>query len=519
LRILLWHGWVLEGSGSNVHTAKVTEVYRRAGHDVVLVCQEPHPDRFGFVDGWGSVDRDGVRGPKGRESASPRLASGRPAAEGRVILLRPDIGSLLPVFVYDEYEGFEVKRFVDLSDEELERYLERNVAALRAAFSWHRSEVVIAGHAVPGPVVARRALGPGSYVAKVHGSDLEYAIRLQGRYLELAREGLQGARAVIGATEDVLRRTVEMIPSIAGRTRAVPPGVEVDVFRHRPRREAIEAAAARLEAEVDASRGRPSSLDLEVERAVGRRDAQALDDLARRYDQEVPDQEVSVRLRALAGYEGPLVGYIGKLIPQKGVELLLAALPLLRRDVRVLIIGFGLGRERLAAMAIALDRGDAAAARWAARSPEIMVELSDAAVADSRGIGARITFTGRLDHRFAPFTLAALDVLVVPSVLGEAFGMVAAEGAAAGALPLVARHSGLAEAADAMERAAGVPGLFSFEPGPDAPRRIAEALGRLISLPSDRREQLRAAVSLFVSASWTWERTAEGLLQAALPLP
>ena len=38
-----------------------------------------------------------------------------------------------------------------------------------------------------------------------------------------------------------------------------------------------------------------------------------------------------------------------------------------------------------------------------------------------------------------------LDVLVVPSVMHEAFGMVAVEGAAAGALPLVARHSGLAE--------------------------------------------------------------------------
>ena len=46
--------------------------------------------------------------------------------------------------------------------------------------------------------------------------------------------------------------------------------------------------------------------------------------------------------------------------------------------------------------------------------------------------------------------------------------MVAAEGAAAGALPLVARHSGLAEVAAALEDAAAAPGLFSFEPGKDA---------------------------------------------------
>jgi hypothetical protein len=45
MRILLWHGWLLEGSGSNVATARVAERYRAAGHDVLLVCQERHPER------------------------------------------------------------------------------------------------------------------------------------------------------------------------------------------------------------------------------------------------------------------------------------------------------------------------------------------------------------------------------------------------------------------------------------------------------------------------------------------
>jgi hypothetical protein len=47
-------------------------------------------------------------------------------------------------------------------------------------------------------------------------------------------------------------------------------------------------------------------------------------------------------------------------------------------------------------------------------------------------------------------------------IFPEAFGMVAAEAAAGGSLPLVARHSGLAEIADALE-AAGV--TASFETG------------------------------------------------------
>jgi glycosyltransferase involved in cell wall biosynthesis len=126
-----------------------------------------------------------------------------------------------------------------------------------------------------------------------------------------------------------------------------------------------------------------------------------------------------------------------------------------------------------------------------------------------------VTFTGLLDHRYAPGVLAAMDVQVVPSILEEAFGMVAAEGAAAGALPLVARHSGLAEVAGALETDVGRPGLFSFEPGVGAVDRLAEGIDRLLSLPDRERDDLRAAVSSFVAAHWTWERTAEGLLAAA----
>ena len=55
MRILLWHGWLLAGSGSNVVTARVAEAYRRQGHEVLLLCQEGHPERHPFVDAWGTV--------------------------------------------------------------------------------------------------------------------------------------------------------------------------------------------------------------------------------------------------------------------------------------------------------------------------------------------------------------------------------------------------------------------------------------------------------------------------------
>jgi glycosyltransferase involved in cell wall biosynthesis len=509
VRILIWHGWLLEGSGSNVATARISEVWRAAGHDVLLVCQERHPARYPWIDAHGTVDRDGVSDLEPNMNAS--------IAPGRCVLLRPDIGATLPVFVVDHYEGFaEVRPFVDLADGELDAYLRANVEALRAAAGFHDEEIAFVGHGIPGAAIGRRALGPGRYVAKIHGSDLEYAIRPQDRYRDLAREGLEAAHAVVGPSGEALERCAELVPEMRGLARVVPPGVDVAAFRPRPRVEALREVASLLELDPDTVRGRPSSLDLEVERALDARDEKALDALFDRYDEDVPEPDAPMRLRKLSEGDGSIVGYLGKLIPQKGAELLLEAQPALRHDTSALVVGFGSDRDWLAALTIALRRGDRSAIGWLRDVGGLPVD--PAATPGTTGDRLDVTFTGLLDHRYAPGALAAMDVQVVPSILQEAFGMVAAEGAASGALPMVARHSGLAEVAGILETEVGHPGLFSFEPGRGAVQRLAEGIDRLLSLRGGEREELRRAVSSFVANHWTWERTAAGLLSAAEPV-
>jgi glycosyltransferase involved in cell wall biosynthesis len=500
----VWHGWLLEGTGANIYTAKVSEVWRRQGHEVVLLCQQRYTDRLAWVDGWSEA------------AGTDRLLHGRPPASGRVSVVNPDIGDLLPVFVVDHYDGFRVKRFVDLTDAELAEYLERNVEELREAARHDPPDAAVAGHLVPGPVVARRALGDGTFVAKVHGSDLEYAIKLQERYAALAEEGVAGAVAVAGASRDVLARAETEVPAARGRTTVIPPGVDVERWRPRVRFEALEEVAERLAQDPDTPRGRPGDTDRSAAGLLRERDAAGLEQLARSYDHAVPDPDAAGRLRTLAGRRGTVIGYLGKLIPQKGVERFVETLAVLGPDVHGVVVGFGLGRECLAALVAALNDGDVKGYRWLAESSPLALELDDAEVRTSAGIAGRVTFTGRLDHRYAPEVVAALDALVVPSTLEEAFGMVAAEGAAAGAVPVVARHSSLAEVAEALEGAAGRPGLLSFEPGPGATHRLAEALQRLLGLSPEDRIALRYAVRTHVATEWTWERTAERLLDAAV---
>lgn len=93
--------------------------------------------------------------------------------------------------------------------------------------------------------------------------------------------------------------------------------------------------------------------------------------------------------------------------------------------------------------------------------------------------------------------------------------MVAVEGTAAGALPLVARHSGLAEVATDLEARIGRPGLLSYQPGPHAARSLAASLHTLLSLTEAERDALSGELSAYARRRWGWQRTARDLLTAA----
>jgi glycosyltransferase involved in cell wall biosynthesis len=103
-------------------------------------------------------------------------------------------------------------------------------------------------------------------------------------------------------------------------------------------------------------------------------------------------------------------------------------------------------------------------------------------------------------------------VSVTPSIFPEAFGMVAAEAAACGSPPLVARHSGLAAVAEGLEfeYPPEYRELASFERG--NADDLAAKLEAILALPRDEWAKLsesarRAAVSL-----WSWERIAALIL-------
>ncbi len=54
MRVLVFHGYLLRGTGSNVYNARLCAALARAGHSVDLLCQEPRPEELDFVDAVGT---------------------------------------------------------------------------------------------------------------------------------------------------------------------------------------------------------------------------------------------------------------------------------------------------------------------------------------------------------------------------------------------------------------------------------------------------------------------------------
>jgi glycosyltransferase involved in cell wall biosynthesis len=437
MRVLLFHAYMLRGTGSNIYNANLARALVELGHEVHLLCQD-------------------------RET---KIAG--------VEIHNPDIHGLLPVYVKDPYEGFEVKAFPELSEAELDRYIEDNVVAVRGvAESVGGFDAALANHLVMGPAILARA-GVGPFAAKIHGSALEYTVKPNPRFLPYAEEGMEAASGVLVGSRHTAESLWTALPNVEGlreKTRLGPPGVDTEAFSPRP----------------------------------GQSD-------------------------------GRRVVFVGKLIVSKGVDLLLAAWPLVRAehpDAKLEIAGFGEYEEGLRRLQAALERGDIGDAREVALAgwgieggAEKPLPILSACLADppagylqaAEGAAGSVEFIGRLEHDEVAELLPGAEALVMPSTFPEAFGMVAAEAAACGVLPVSAGHSGMLEVSRELMAALppDVGRLTSFPVEAGAVEAIAARLNGWLALPEKARAAARDSLVGTARRLWSWQGVARGVLEAS----
>ncbi len=513
------HGYMFSGSGSNVYVQNLCRALVRLGHDVHLLCQEPNPLSYDFVN---EHYRAGERGVT-------LLGEKASSFSGHCAVYQPEIGDLLPVYVYDDYPGWRVKTFLDLLEEEFEDYVAKNVAATRAALKHSGAEGVVTNHSVPLPEIARQALSDTgvSYASIVHGSALQYIARRSEFYMGVAEKGLSGATSIIALSAHSAGTIAEDFPKLEERTFALPGGVDTDLFRP----DALDDHATESLVEGPGRSPHQAERLREVLHSSGGRSIEDLTNelraLTASYDARRHDTDAGVRIRGLLDGEAPVIVYVGKLIHSKGVHCLLSAFAQTRKasGARLLVIGYGTFREGLEALIQALSDGDHGMVETIIKNGRLLegdtastlehFELTDELLGEAKGMAEDVEFVGPLYHAELSRVLPAADVAVVPSIFPETFGLVAAEFAASGVPPFVADHSGLREAGGLVGRDLPFDTRVSLTEPADFSENLADALTYYLSLPSAKRQECRETVRRNAVEDLSWGALAERIAQLA----
>jgi len=185
---------------------------------------------------------------------------------------------------------------------------------------------------------------------------------------------------------------------------------------------------------------------------------------------ESVDREAVRRRYGIHAHE-KLVLCVGRLVPQKGVEYLIKAVPLMvqrHHEAKFIIVGDGWQKSHLESLARSTEQG------W------------------------KISFTGFVPDSELVALLMSADVLVVPSIY-EPFGIVAIEGMAAGVPVVATQIGGLGEIIE-HDRT----GILVYSRNPES---IAWGVDRVLSDPNHSRWLVQNAIEK-VQKTYSWEAIA-----------
>ncbi len=474
--IAILHGYLLEGSGSNLWTRSMIQALVAQGETVHLVCQEPHPERYDFI---GEAYRYSPEG-----EPQPMMNRSVPYP-GRCIMHKPYIGAVLPVYVWDHYEEYQqVVPMVDLPTPQLEDYIEKNTRVVADVVQRYGIQAIHANHAVLMSVVAQRVSQKLKIPFSImpHGSAIEYAVKKDERLFQYAQDAFQAARTIFLIGEEMKQRLLGLFPKIQDLPHKMVTlnlGVNTDQFQLLTRQERPKAIQQLLQRVAGVHGGKSASQEALLAEAVSSIEtlADARDYFAKvsQYGTKLPDEHLSQKLRQVAWETDVIMLFVGRLIVSKGIHSIIAVLPEIFARVprsRLLIVGHGPLREAMELLVAALASGNQTLAenivQWGKALEGATAEplhtvlhywnwLKQTGRWESYWQHAqqwishdRVLFTGYLTHNELRYLFPSADVAIFPSVVAEAGPLVFLEALASGCFPLGTYFAGMAASIDAV---------------------------------------------------------------------
>jgi glycosyltransferase involved in cell wall biosynthesis len=470
------HGYLLEGSGSNLWTRSIIRALCQQGELVHLICQENHPDKYDFIAKAIYYDLDGK---------TEVMLDREVPYVGSCILHKPQIGNTLPVYVWDQYEEFSnVVPMTRLSDQDIEEYLDRNIQVVNRLVERYNLKIMHANHAVLMSVVAQKVcLKYGiPYVIMPHGSAIEYVIKKDKRFYNFASEAFKRAQKLFVIGPEIQKRLINIfntITDLSAKMIELNLGVDTNLFdlvERNQRRRNIQEMFSILKGK---SRGKKPDQSKEMLEHINidyKKDniIKAIQDYSK-YETKLPDHNLEEKLDKIAWEDSNTILFLGRLIESKGLHSIIAALPHILKAkplTNLIIVGHGPQREVMEIFLSALQKGES---QLLTNLIEWGTELEDSSGKSYQDIQLyfnklsevnqlqnyfqdairyinldRIIFTGYLTHAELRFIFPCCDVAIFPSLVAEAGPLVFLEALSSGCFPLGTYFAGMAASIDSV---------------------------------------------------------------------
>ncbi len=526
MKIGLFHGYNLGGSGSNEYTRYLAKALLAEGAEVHLICRETDAESLGFIDVAYRYNTNGQPETLFQNTSQPLCT-----------LHELPNASVQPVYVTDKQRAGVVKSFTNLTDEELAEYHQVSETALNEILRNHKLDILHCNHVTYQPQIAEEVCKQTKtpFIIYPHGSAIEYTVKTDERYFNKVHESLVKADGLIIGNNEVKQRIVTLYPdleeSIHAKSRIVGVGVDTALFTSC----ADEKRQQSLNSLIDLSPGggKTSQLTRELEQRLDAGDMQAVTQYKDSYVQKFADEDISAKLEKI-NLDSPVLLFVGALTAGKGLQGLLCAMcSALRQqpDLQLVIVGAGAYRETLeglvhllssknlpllktiASQGFDLDFSDKTGA-W--EDVEYYLENhADDLLDQAHRLQDQVHFVGRLNHDELKYLFPVVDLAVFPSVVPEAYPLVLMESLSNGVLPMVSYFSGFTDGIDELADVIPAELLSLMRIPMDNELRIvtmADNLNRILS--SESFKDVRPTLREVACARYDWSLRARQMIEA-----
>ena len=414
-----------------------------------------------------------------------------------------------PVFLKDKQREGNVKSFLELSEEELKHYHEINALPLKKILKKYDLDILHANHLIYQPIAAINAckLTKTPFAIYPHGSCIEYIIKLDERYRELALKGIMESSGLIIGNNEVRDRIFKLFPQYAqeilDKSTLVGVGVDTSLFQPVEKKKRIESINKLIS--MDFQTGKKPAQTTQLYDRLHKEGIQVVQDYGDKYDHSLPFSDIKNQLQQIP-WDKNIIIFVGALTYGKGLQSLITAMPkiiTLCPDTHLLIIGTGSYCEFLQAFTYAISTGNKKLLLNLTKHGldlernEEKGELTDVScylnnssnlsflLNNGSTLKNKIHFLGRLNHSQLRYVFPCADLAVFPSVIPEAYPLVLMESLANGVLPAVSYFSGFKDGIDELQNSIPESLLDKMKLPVNPETRISTMADNIVSLLND----------------------------------